>query len=129
MRLQSIFVAVWQAESTPVLAVPRRGLAEPGAAVPQLPSILALLGPANEPVTGHAAAVLRCCARQGELVHRLEPALPRLMALLREPRPRTSAARQVWASRAGLGIFCRESGLNRSAAFACRYCAAASHGA
>lgn len=66
---------------------------------PQLPGILALLGHANEPVTGHAAAVLRCCARQEELVHRLEPALPRLMSLLRKTRPRTSAARQVRAER------------------------------
>lgn len=69
----------------------------------QLPGILALLGRANEPATGHAAAVLRCCARQGELVHRLEPALPRLVALLREPRPRTAAARQVSGPPAGPG--------------------------
>ena len=71
---------------------------EPVHSCPQLPGILALLGRANEPASGHAAAVLRCCARQGELVHRLEPALPRLLALLREPRPRTAAARQVWAT-------------------------------
>ena len=82
---------------------------EPVRSCPQLPGILALLGRANEPASGHAAAVLRCCARQGELVHRLEPALPRLLALLREPRPRTAAARQVWASRAGLGQCIRKS--------------------
>lgn len=61
----------------------------------QLPLILGMLGHVNEIATGRAAAVLCCIARQPELVYRLEAALPRLMTLLREPRPRGVAARQV----------------------------------
>jgi len=61
----------------------------------QLPLLLALLGRMDEPATWRAAAVLCSVARQPELAHGLEPALARLMAVLREPRPRGAAARQV----------------------------------